>query len=280
MLSGGFFVTRNAAVAALLLACSVALTTIPASADTKITVVGSTALLPLAKDAAGVYQQQHPEVKIDVSGGGSGTGINQAVAKGADIGDSDILAPDHPELKDNRVAVVGFAVIVNPSAGVKNLSLKQLRDIYASKVTNWKDVGGADQKIVAFNRPRGSGTRVVFERTVIAPEKVDESFQEEDATGTIVATIKQTPGAVSYAAFSGIKSQTGIVPASLDGVAPNDANVISGKYPFWSYEHMFTYGPPTPEVAKFIQFVSGNSDLLKNNGFIKISEMKVSESNR
>jgi phosphate transport system substrate-binding protein len=273
-------VRRNAAVAAVLLGFSVALSSVAAFADASITAAGSTALLPLVKDAAESYQAAHPDVKISVSGGGSGTGINQATQKAIDIGNSDILAPTGSPLVDNRVAVIGFGVVANPGVGVKGLTRKQIQDIYAGKITNWKEVGGADLKIVPVNRTRGSGTRVVFEKTVLAPEKVDESFLSEDATGTVVSVVKQTPGAISYAAFSGTKNQTGIIELAIDGVAANDANVITGKYPFWSYEHMFTNGPPSGEVQKFIAYVAGSADLLKKNGFIKIADMKVKETDR
>ena len=272
---------RNAALAALLLGFSVVATTAaaPALADTTITAAGSTALLPLVKDAAAQYQSAHPDVKISVSGGGSGTGINQAAAKAVDIGDSDITAPSHPELHDNRVAVIGFAVVANPSVTVKNLSKAQIQDIFSGKTTNWNQIGGPNQKVVIINRPRSSGTRAVFVSTVMNGKPVNESGLTEDATGTVVSVVKQTPGAISYAAFSGTHGQ-GLNEISIDGVAPTDENVITGKYPFWSYEHMFTNGPATGDVSRFIAFVSSRSDLLKKNGYIKISDMKVKETNR
>jgi phosphate transport system substrate-binding protein len=178
-----------------------------------------------------------------------------------------------------KVAVIGFAVIVNPDLKIKNLSRKQIQDIFAGNVTNWNQVGGPDQKIVVINRTRGSGTRVVFEKTVIAPEKVTEGGLSEDATGTVISVVKQTPGAISYAAFSGTHGQP-VTEVSIDGVAATEANVITGKYPFWSYEHMLTNGPATGEVKKFIDYVAANTELLNKNSFIKISDMKTSETNR
>jgi phosphate transport system substrate-binding protein len=270
---------RTAALAALLVGFSVVATPVPASADTTITIAGSTALLPLVKDAAAAYQAAHPDVKISVSGGGSGTGINQVAAKAIDIGDSDILAPSHPELHDNRVAVVGFAVIANPGVTVKNLSKKQLQDIFSGKATNWKDVGGNDQKIVVVNRPRNSGTRAVFAKTLMGSVPISESGLTEDATGTVVSVVKQTPGAISYAAFSGTRN-SGLTELSIDGVIPSDDNIITGKYPVWSYEHMFTNGPATGEISRFIAFVQSHSELVRKDGFILIRDMKVKESDR
>ncbi len=274
-----FFVKNNAAFAAVLLGMSVVTTSVPAYADTTITIAGSTALLPLVKEAASVYQQRHPDVRISVSGGGSGTGINQAAAKAIDVGDSDIQAPAHPELHDNRVAVIGFAVVTNPGLGVKNLSKKQIVDVFSGKVANWNQVGGPDQKIVVVNRPRSSGTRAVFSKTLMGSTPINESGITEDATGTVVSVVKQTPGAVSYAAFSGTRG-SGLTEVSIDGVAPTDDNIIVGKYPVWSYEHMFTNGPPTGEISRFIAFVQSSSDLVKKNNFILIRDMKVKETDR
>ncbi|GAC1580755.1 MAG: phosphate ABC transporter substrate-binding protein [Candidatus Elarobacter sp.] len=270
---------RNAALAALLVGFSVAGTALPALADTNITIAGSTALLPLVKDAAAAYQQQHPDVKISVSGGGSGSGINGVAAKAVDIGDSDILAPTHPELHDNRVAVIGFAVVTHPGVGVKNLSKKQIQDIFSGKVSNWKEVGGVDQKIVVINRPRSSGTRAVFTKTLMGSAAINESGLTEDATGTVVSVVKQTPGAISYAAFSGTRGG-GLNEVAIDGVAPTDDNIMAGKYPVWSYEHMFTNGPAVGEVSRFIAFVASHAELVRKDGFILIRDMKITETDR
>ncbi len=270
--------TKHAALAALLIGLSTLAPT-ATFADTQITAAGSTALLPLVKDAAGLYQAAHPDVKISVSGGGSGTGINQVAAKAVDIGDSDIQAPTHPELHDNRVAVIGFSVITNAATKVKGLTKKQIQDIFTGKVTNWSEVGGPDQKVVIINRPRSSGTRAVFTKTIMDGKAVSETGLTEDATGTVVSVVKQTPGSISYAAFSGTHGQ-GLNELEVDGVAPTEDNVRAGKYPFWSYEHMFTYGPPSGEIEKFIKFVASQSDLLKKNGYIEIDSMKVKETDR
>jgi phosphate transport system substrate-binding protein len=270
---------KRALATALLLGCSVVTTAAPAYADTTITIAGSTALLPLVKDAANAYQQAHPDVKISVSAGGSGAGIAQVAARAVNIGNSDITAPAHPELHDNRVAVVGFAVVAHPGIGVKNLTRKQLQDIFSGKTGNWKDVGGADQKIVVVNRPRSSGTRAVFTKTVMGGVPINESSLTEDATGTVVSVVKQTPGAISYAALSGTRGG-GLTELAVDGAEPTEDNIVHGRYPIWSYEHMFTYGPPTGEISRFIAFVQSHSELVRKDGFILIRDMRVTEHDR
>ncbi len=248
-------------------------------ADSTITAAGSTALLPLVKEAAAEYQAKNPSVKIAVSGGGSGTGINQVAAKAVDIGDSDILAVNQPDLVDHRVAVIGFAIVAHPGVGVTNLTRAQLQDIFSGKTQNWKEVGGSDVKITVINRPRNSGTRAVFVKTIMGSAVLSAAGLTEDATGSVVTTVKTTPGSISYAAFSGTHGQ-GLTELSIDGVAPTDQNVMSGKYPYWSYEHMYTNGPPSPDVSRFIAYISSNSDLLNKAGYILLRDMKVKETDR
>jgi phosphate transport system substrate-binding protein len=251
-----------------------------AFADTQISAAGSTALQPLVQAAAEAYQSQHGDVKISVTGGGSRTGIALVASKSVDVGDSDILATGQDGLIDHRVAVIGFSVIVNPDSGVTGLTKKQIQDIFSLKVTNWKDVGGKDLAITVINRPASSGTRAVFVKTVMGNVELNKSTATEDATGTIVQKIKQTSGAVSYAAFSGTHNKAGIVEVTIDGAQPNDDDVESGKYPFWSYEHMYTNGPPTTTVSRFLAFLQSNSTLMRQTGYILVRDMKVAENDR
>ncbi len=251
-----------------------------AAAQVTITAAGSTALLPLVKAAAGQYQAKHPDVNINVSGGGSGVGLTQVASKSIDIGNSDIPAPPGSAgLVDHKVAVIGFAIVANPGVNVKNLTKAQVIAIFSGKTTNWKDVGGADVKVVVINRPRSSGTRAVFTKTMMGGTPLFEGGLVQDATGTVVTTVKGTPGAVSYAANSGTRNQP-VQELSIDGVAPTDANIIDGKYPIWSYEHMFTNGPPSKPVADFIAFVAANTALLKRFDYIQTGAMKVTANDR
>ena len=239
-----------------------------------ITIAGSTALLPLVKQAAADYQGQNSAAKISVSGGGSRVGITQATQKGVDIGDSDIAAPDQPSLVDHQVAVVTFGVVVNPKSNVKNLTKAQIHDIFTGKTQNFKAVGGADQAITIINRPRSSGTRAVFVQKLMNGTQPSESGLTQDSSGTVATMVGQTPGAISYLAMSYVKpdQQTAV---SIDGVAPTVSNVVSGKYPFWSYEHMLTFGQPRKEVNDFIVYVTKDTALLKQLGFIPVSDMTV-----
>lgn len=250
-----------------------------ALADTQMTAVGSTALLPLVKQSAMDYQTQHPDVKISVSGGGSYVGIAQASSGAADLGDSDVVAPGNAGLVDHKVAVVGFGIAANPSAGVTNLSAKQIRDVFAGRVTNWKQVGGKDQQIVIINRPRTSGTRAVFNATIMGVSKITETGLTEDSSGGVITMVENTPGSVTYVALGYTKDKP-VTVVKINGVAATAENIQSGKYPIWSYEHIFTKGKAKADVEAFINYIAHNNDVLVKLGYIPVATMKVHENNR
>ncbi len=239
-----------------------------------ITIAGSTALLPLVKQAAVDYQTTHPNVKISVAGGGSRVGIAQASQRGVDIGNSDIPPLNDPSLVDHRIAVVTFGVVANPRVGVKSLTIQRLRAIFSGAVTNWRQVGGADQRITIINRPRSSGTRAVFVQKILGGHEPLESGLTQDSSGTVAAIVAQTPGAVSYLAMGYVKPDEQMAFA-IGGVPPTPANVRSGKYPYWSYEHMLTNGQPSAAVANFIEYVRTDAPLLRRLHFIPMDAMNI-----
>ena len=246
----------------------------------KITIVGSTALQPLVEKAAENYQADNSKVNITVQGGGSGTGLSQVQSGAVTVGNSDIFAEQQSGIKskqlvDHKVAVVGMAPVVNKQAGVKNVTMTQLREIFTGKITNWKQVGGKDQSIVLINRPEGSGTRATFEGAVLNGQTAKKS-QEQDSNGTVQKMVAQTPGAVSYLAFSYIKSN--VQALSIGGVKPTDANVTNNKWKIWSYEHMYTKGQPNKVTKSFLNYMTSSKvqkSLVKDLGYISIGNMQV-----
>lgn len=248
-----------------------------------ITVIGSTALQPLAEQAANQYMAKNADAKILVQGGGSGTGLAQVAQGGADIGNSDIFAEekagiDAAQLVDHKVCVVGFAAVVNREVTVSNLTQKQLIDIFSGKITNWKDVGGPDLKIIIINRPKSSGTRATFKKYALnGIEEAAGIALTEDSSGTVRKTIAETSGAIGYLALSYI--DVTIRALNFNGVSPAKTNITSGKYPIWSYEHMYTKGEPTGLVKEFLKYMISpdvQGKLVPTLGYIPISEMKVS----
>lgn len=255
------------------------------SVSGKITAGGSTALQPLAAAAAQEFQQKNPNASVDVQGGGSGTGLTQVAAGQFNIGNSDKFAEaqqgiDASKLVDHKVAVVGMAAAVNPDAGVTNLSKADLIKVFTGKVTNWKQVGGKDQKILLVNRPEGSGTLATFQQFALNNNKPAKSSIVTDASNTVKQDIQQNPGAIGYLALSYFTSadKGKMTALSIDGVAPTAANIESGKYPVWAYEHMYTKGQATGVTKAFIDYMMSpeiQKGILTQEGYIPVTAMKV-----
>ncbi|OPX84105.1 MAG: Phosphate-binding protein PstS 1 precursor [Pelotomaculum sp. PtaB.Bin104] len=245
-----------------------------------ITAVGSTALQPLAEQAANQFMAKNPNVKVVVQGGGSGTGLTQVAQGAADIGNSDIFAEeksgiDTAQLVDHQICVVGMAAVVNPAITVDNLTKQQLIDIFTGKTTNWKSVGGPDQKIVLVNRPKASGTRATFKKYALGGAE-EAAGIEEDSSGTVRKIIKETPGAIGYLALSYLDGS--VKPVSMDGVAPTKDNITTGKYTVWAYMHSYTKGQPGGALDAFIKYMLSDDvqkTIVPELGYIPETEMKI-----
>ncbi|KGG53830.1 phosphate ABC transporter substrate-binding protein PstS family protein [Lactobacillus sp. wkB10] len=247
----------------------------------KITIVGSSALQPLIEQAGNDYHLAHMSSNIVVQGGGSGTGLSQVQAGAVEVGTSDVYAEtqkgiDAKKLEDYPVAVVGIVPIANKGVGVKNLSTKQLSDIFTGKIKNWRQVGGKNQSIIVINRSRGSGTRSTFEDLVLNGKEAINS-QEQDSNGTVKKIVNSTPGTISYISFPYANDQN-IQKISINNIQPDNRNIPTNKWPLWSYEHMYTKGKPNKATAAFIKYVLSKKvqkDLVPKIGYISVHEMKV-----
>ena len=245
-----------------------------------MTAVGSSALQPLVETVAEMYQNEHSGQFINVQGGGSGTGLSQVQSGAVEIGNSDLFAEeksgiDASKLVDHRVAAVGITPIVNQGVGISDISMKNLKKIFLGQITNWKEVGGADQPIVLLNRAAGSGTRSTFEQWVLDGE-VSKRAQEQDSSGMVRQIVGDTPGAISYIAFSYVTDEVDTL--SIDGVEPTDANVATNDWPIWSYEHMYTKGEPTKLAKDFLDYILSadiQKSVVSDLGYIPVADMKI-----
>ena len=230
----------------------------------QVTASGSSALLPLIKDAAAKFKSKNPEVSLTLNAGGSGTGLKQVAEGSVNIGNSDVPAEKKlpaekaKGLVDHKVCTMTVATIINKDVAdkVKSLTAAQLQDVFTAKVTNWKDVGGPDEPIVLVTRPSTSGTRALFTELALAgKEEASNKSLETDDSGTLIQSVAQTKGAIGYVALPYLVNNKDVAALAIDGVEPTLENTYNGKYKVWGYEHMYTKGEATGAVKAFLDYI-------------------------
>src|SRR5579883_391618 len=236
-----------------------------------IVISGSSALQPLVKQAATEYQAANPGANITVNAGGSGKGLSDVESGASQIGDSDLFYQDvnasgYADLQDNQVAVVIFAVVVNPDVAAKitNLTTQQIQQIFGGQVSNWSQLGGPNEAITTIERPNGSGTRGTFSKYVMQgmPSMPTTTLQKDDS-GALGQAVSTTPGPIGYIATSFIGNggayQGKIDALCIDGYKPSPTDVASNNYKFWNFEHMYTKGAPSGLAASFLNYIKSSA---------------------
>lgn len=195
-----------------------------------ISMVGSTSMEKLANALSEAFMEEYPDVTVTAEFVGSGAGIEAVTNGTADIGNSSRSLKDEEKaagVVENVVAIDGIAVCVDPANEVADLTKEQLTNIYNGTVTNWKEVGGADEPIIVIGREAGSGTRGAFEELV---DLVDgcKYANELDSTGAVIAKVASTPGAIGYASLDALDDS--VKALSLEGVEATTENIKAGNY--------------------------------------------------
>ena len=233
-----------------------------------VTVKGSDTMVILGQRWAEVYMSENPGVTIQVTGGGSGTGIAALINGGTDIceasrpmkdNEKELVRTRHGrDVKEIPVALDGVAIYVNQSCPVQSLSQSQLKDIYTGKITNWRDVGGPDGKIVAYSRENNSGTYVFFKEHVLKNEDFARDVQTLPGTAAVVNAVSKDKASIGYGGIAYAK-EIRAVPVSRDGssqpVQPSLSTVQSGEYSLSRNLYFYTIGEPSGEVKAFIEWV-------------------------
>lgn len=195
-----------------------------------ISMVGSTSMEKLANALSEAFMEKYPDVTVTAEFVGSGAGVEAVTNGTADIGNSSRSLKDEEKaagVVENVVAIDGIAVCVDPANEVANLTKEQLTNIYNGTVTNWKEVGGADEPIIVIGREAGSGTRGAFEELV---DLVDgcKYANELDSTGAVIAKVASTPGAIGYASLDALDDS--VKALSLEGVEATAENIKADNY--------------------------------------------------
>jgi phosphate transport system substrate-binding protein len=236
--------------------------------QTPITIKGSDTRVILAQRWAEKYMAAHAQVGVQVTGGGSGTGISALIN-----GTTDICNASRPMKKSEReklkqrynslgveipVARDGITLYVNESNPVTELSLDQIKAVYLGQITNWKDLGGSDGKIILYGRENSSGTYVYFRDNVLKGADFTPATQTLPGTAAVVNAVAKDNLGIGYggAAYAkGIKQVLVKKDASSPGYAPTLESVKSGDYPISRYLYMYARAKPAGAMKEFIDWV-------------------------
>ena len=240
-----------------------------------ITMAGSTSMEKIANAAAESFMAKYPNVTVTAEFTGSGAGIEAVTAGTVDIGNSSRNLKDTETsagVVENIVAIDGIAVILDPANKVTNLTKDQLVQIYTGAVTNWSEVGGADQPIVVIGREAGSGTRDAFEELLEVKDACKYS-NEINSSGGVLAKVASTAGAIGYVSLDVVDSS--VVTVSLDDVTPTEENIKAGSYLLSRPFIMATKGAlseQTELVQAFLNYMlsAEGQELVKSVGLITV----------
>lgn len=252
-----------------------------------ITVKGSDTMVILGQRWTEVYMSTDSGVTIQVTGGGSGTGIAALVNGTTDVAEASramkpqeiaaVRARRGKRALELPVAVDGLAVFVHESNPVEALSLDQLRSIYIGAVTNWKDVGGEDGRIIVYGRENNSGTYVYFKEHVLQGSDYHPIMQTLSGTAAVINAVAHDPQGIGYGGIayaSGVKHALVKKDEHSEAVAPTLANVLEARYPISRFLYWYLAGVPEGELKRFTAWVlsSEGQAVMESIGYYPLSE--------
>src|SRR5208337_4997727 len=260
-----------------------------AAAADSIVIKGSTTVLPIAQAVLEAYMKENKGVQISLSGGGSGEGIKALIDQSTDIADSSReIKKEEIELAESKgvkpvthvIAYDAIMPVVNPKNKVTNLSIDQLSQIYQGKITNWKEVGGEDLKIVVISRDSSSGTFESWDHFIMKKAKVASQAQMLASNGAIVTAVSKNRYAIGYLGMGYVNKS--LKPLPVGGIKASIETALSKEYPLSRELYMYTNGEPTGEVAKFIAFVKSadGQKIVAKEGFVPLVMSKKSKNGK
>jgi len=259
---------------------ALAITASGAYAEETIVMDGSTTVGPIAKAFAEYYMKNNPGVNITVGESGSGNGAKSLINGTCQIGnmsramkDTEMEAAASKKVSpvDHIVAMDGLSAIVHPSNPIKGLTKAELKQIYNGEITNWKQLGGPDLKIVVISRDTNSGTYETWETLVMKADRITDRAEYVGSNGAIRQRVMSTPNAIGYV---GLAFTEGVKSLPINDVEPTPETVLDGSYPIARPLHMYTNGEPAEgtHVAKLVNLYKTDEGrkLIEETGFVPL----------
>ena len=247
---------------------------------------GSDTVLPLTQKLAEIYMKNNANTSIMVTGGGSGVGLSALLSGTTDIAQSSRsmkldekmkLNDAGKAFKETIIAYDALAIIVNPANKVSKLTREQLEGIFTGKITNWKEVGGDDMKMVVYSRETSSGTYDFVKEHVMNKKNYATSALLMPATGAIVQSVSQTKGAIGYVGLAYIEKTVKAIEVSYDKgktyVAPSIANAKSKKYPITRPLFYYYLASTEKTISPYVKFIlsAEGQKIVLDEGYVPLN---------
>lgn len=248
-----------------------------------LVIKGSTTVLPIAQAAAEAYLSINSEINVSVSGGGSGNGIKALIDGSTDIADSSRFIKDK-EINlaiekgifpvPHRVGIDCIAPIVHPTNPLTDIPLAQLKSIYTGDITNWKELGGVNKRIVVISRDTSSGTYEVWQEKVLDMQRVTPRALLQASNGAIAQAVSKNKYAIGYVGIGYLNPD--LKALTVNGVSATADHALSGEFPISRALFMFTAGWPEGEVSRFLNFVGSpaGQKIVRDEGFVPIYKIE------
>ena len=269
-----FSFIKRAAVAVVLVLSLNLLSACGGRPENSVVIAGSTSVQPYVEVLEEQYARLYPGNKIDIQGGGSSAGVTAVESGAADIGMSSRALKDAElGLWSVEIAKDGLAIIINPANPIDNLTLEQVRDIYAAKITDWGELGSASARIHLIAREEGSGTRDAFVSLVMEDVWITPRAIVQNSNGAVRQLVSADPysiGFISMGLVDGPQFDDPVKALRLDGVEPTRENISNGGYRLFRPFLFVLSDPPTGSVQQFVTFALSEEGqrILEHEGLI------------
>ena len=250
-----------------------------ASETKEITIVGSTTVLPVMQKAVEIYAQNNPDIKITLSGGGSGVGITSLLDGSCDIAMSSRPIRDEEKkqaeekglkLKEVEIGKDGITIVVHASNTIPGITKDQLKDVYTGKIKNWKEAGGSDLEIVVVSRDTSSGTFEEFSNKILNKEKMIDGALMQASNAAVRSAVAGAEGAIGYLGLGFVDSSVKAI--RLDGITASEETVHSLKYPLSRSLCLYLREDAAKPILDFIDFILSpeGQKLVKEEGYLPL----------
>ena len=261
----------------ILLACSLNITA--------QRIKGSDTVLPVSQETAEIFMKDDPDRRVTVTGGGTGVGISALMDNTTDIAmasrpikfsEKMKLKAAKQEVEEVIIAYDALAVIVNPSNPVSQLTRQQLEAIFRGKITNWKQLGGPDMKIIVYSRETSSGTYEFFKESALKNKNYMSGSLSMPATGAVIQSVSQTKGAIGYVGLAYLSDRVKPIAVSYDEgkhyVLPTMENGTKRQYPVVRPLYYYYNVSDKAKVSPFIEYVlsPAGQNIIKKGGYIPV----------